>query len=213
MFFVLRLPGQPWTLSICPLGLLVYLRCVTVRQGLGFLGPTREGRHCGLALLLVFSTYHLASTRHGTAMFSWRVSWKDQKDACYLRVYTCVGLQVLTCVCQCTWQEEARLPVRDATGVCLAFRDAHDPILSPLGDGMLFSILPILGPCKWLLFRPLMYHIQVVVTVIYCIPAPTWRGTEPASLLPYHHWPDSVWRLLWRPLGIHAFANSKVWLT
>lgn len=184
-------------LSVCPLGLLVHLRCVIVRQGPGFLGPTREGRHCGPALLLVFSTYH--------------------PEGCLLAecVHMCVGLQVLTCVCQCTWQERGGKIASERCSRCqpgLQGCTRSHPVTFGRWDAVFHSPNP--GSLQVALVSGHSCTTStVVVNVMYCVPAPAWRGAEPASPLPHQHWSDCVWRQLWGPLGIHVCANSKVWLT
>lgn len=80
---------------------------------------------------------------------SWRDSPWRRLGRCLLAecVYVCVFTGMYGCVHMVRGEEDCHV------GDVPTVRTAHDPILSPLGDEMLFFSLPILDPPpQWFLF-------------------------------------------------------------
>lgn len=126
--------------GVFPLGLMVYLRHVTVKTGTSPLGP-HQGRKTTVAhfsSLSPFTTQPPPDADPATLSQSPRgARGRGLPEEC---VCACAGLQGVA----------GRLPARGVLTVGVAFRAAREPILSPLGDGTPFSTLPILGPPMFL---------------------------------------------------------------
>lgn len=79
----------------------------------------------------------------------------ERPEGCLLVVcaHTCVGLQVLTCVCQCTWQERGGKIASEGCSRCrhgLQGCTQSHPVT--FGGWATVHHSPNPGPCKWLLF-------------------------------------------------------------
>lgn len=110
----------------------------------------------------------------GPTMSPWSESpWRGHRRClpaeCVRHVQACECLRA--CVSAHGRKEGEDSPVRDVPAFCVAFRTARDPILSPWGDRVPFSTLPILGPLIWRLFPVTHSPCPWWWPLMYCVPA------------------------------------------
>lgn len=180
-----RLPaGTPGSFKVCDCEAGTWL--LGSRQGRKTLWPSPAS--CFL---------HLPPSLHQTrACHVLRETLLERPEGCLLAecVHMCVGLQVLTCVCQCTWQQRGGKIASEGCSRCqpgLWGCTRSHPVTFGRWDAVFHSPNP--GSLQVALVSGHSCTMSTVaVTVMYCVPAPAWRGAEPASPLPHQHWPNSV---------------------